>query len=124
MNAITEAIDAIVRYQLDEEYQRIEADLLSIPGVTLTMTHAAALELKLEVVYQHDPDYGMRAQYRGIRQAGSFIIDHHPNWDTPYGDFIEPEFWDDRTTPGAYSRQDSDRDLAARRAAQENGHAA
>lgn len=30
---------------------------------------------------------------------------------------VEEEFWDDRTTPLAYSRQDSDRDLADRREA-------
>jgi len=32
------------------------------------------------------------------------------DWDE-YGDYIEEDFWDDRTTPLAYSQQDSERDL-------------
>lgn len=81
--------DALVRNEVHrvmaDEAARIEADLVTIPGVHHGMTAEETAALNIEVVHQHPPR-SLVSEYRGIRQNGKWIIDHYPHWPSPPDD--------------------------------------
>jgi len=75
-----ERIFNLVRRRVEAENAIIEADLKTIPGVFEGMTQQDAEPLNLEVCYQERIEPPMGHRYRGIRQHGTWVIDHHPEW--------------------------------------------
>lgn len=76
---LSENIRDLVGAELTMENSRIEADLLTVPGVYVDISLEEADALRLEVIYQQIPgaDAWYRP-YRGIAQNGKMIIDHRP----------------------------------------------
>lgn len=79
-DVIVKLVERVIRV----ENEQIEADLVSVPGVHPGITLKEAGRLSLEVAYQRRASE-IRAQYRGIRQRGEWVIDHHPEWGPVYG---------------------------------------
>lgn len=84
---LDDAIRAYVTRIIQTENDRIEADLLSLPGVRPDMTAAEAREMGLEFAHQRR---SLVSEYRGIRANGEWLIDHHPEWGEVHDEMPRP----------------------------------